>query len=95
MSKQHKCSAGQRYSKKFGMCKVSCKKPQIRSYKYPFGCYSPKPGKKTGAKPKCSKSPTGRKRVYITMANKCMSPCKNGKRRSSKSPYKCYIPQTR
>lgn len=88
-----KCAKGQRWSPKFAMCKVPCKKPMVRSYKYPFGCVTPKSGKKTGKKPSCSKTKSGRRRVYITMAKKCMSPCRGGKRRSKKSPYKCYKPK--
>lgn len=90
-----KCPKGMRYSKKYKECKTPCKSPMRRSSKYPFGCYTPKKGKKTGSKPKCAKSKTGRTRVYITTAKKCMSPCRNGKRRSSKKPYKCYTPKKR
>jgi len=93
--KKHNCPSGQRWSPKFGQCKVPCHKPQVRSYKYPFGCVTPKSGKKTGKKPACNKSKSGKRRVYITKAGKCMSPCKFPKRRSSKAPYKCYTPKKR
>ena len=92
---KHNCGSGQRWSTKFNQCKVPCRKPQIRSYKYPFGCVTPKAGKKTGKRPSCSPTKSGRRRVHIKMANKCMTPCKDGKRRTKKSPYRCYKPKKR
>ena len=78
-----KCPSGQRWQNSIGACRAPCRKGSRRSMKYPYGCKLVK---------SCSKSNTGKRRVYISKAGKCMSPCKKGKRRSTVSPYKCRTP---
>jgi hypothetical protein len=69
---------------------VPCKKPRIRRSTSPYDCYSPKPKAK-----KCTKSKSGKPRVFIKSANKCMFPCSKGMRRHRQSPFSCYIPRKR